>query len=321
MGRGIALDGGYRALTELGADALLLLTEGLRIVDVNPRAEVLFARGRLEMVGRSYIDFVAADQRENVERNWATLLALGEVRHVRRRLLRPGGESVWVEVSKYGVGLGKGQVMLRLREVTGEKGALRASDQLNASVVSGLQEGIVIADARGRIIACNRSAERILATPEARLLGLLAGDPDWSTFREDGSPMRADERPAVQTLRTGQPCSNVIMGLDRPDGCRIWLSLNTQALRDEVGAVSGVVTSFADISEHRAMEETLHGLSGRLLRLQDEERRRLARDLHDSSGSTLVALTLDLAVLARSNGAYGAREQEALESARRRVVG
>lgn len=43
--------------------------------------------------------------------------------------------------------------------------------------------------------------------------------------------------------------------------------------------------------------ESLQNLSQRLLRVQDEERRRVARDLHDSSGQTLTALKLSVGLL------------------------
>jgi two-component system NarL family sensor kinase len=43
----------------------------------------------------------------------------------------------------------------------------------------------------------------------------------------------------------------------------------------------------------------LHNLSQRLLRVQDEERRKVARDLHDSTGQTLTALKISVALLQR----------------------
>ncbi len=52
-----------------------------------------------------------------------------------------------------------------------------------------------------------------------------------------------------------------------------------------------------DIKDRKQAEEDLRKLSGRLLRWQDEERRRIARDLHDSTGQDLVALTTMLGQL------------------------
>jgi PAS domain S-box-containing protein len=50
----------------------------------------------------------------------------------------------------------------------------------------------------------------------------------------------------------------------------------------------------AEVEAGKERERALRVLSGRLLRLQDEERRRIARDLHDSTGQTLAALKMTL---------------------------
>ena len=61
-----------------------------------------------------------------------------------------------------------------------------------------------------------------------------------------------------------------------------------------------IVAVARDITERKWIENQLRRLSGQLLRLQDEERRRIARDLHDSTGQNLAALKLALGQLSRS---------------------
>ncbi len=63
-------------------------------------------------------------------------------------------------------------------------------------------------------------------------------------------------------------------------------------------SVSGLCLA-AVIVERTQAEYALRTLSGRLLQLQDEERRRLARELHDSSGQNLVALQMNLTALSQ----------------------
>jgi PAS domain S-box-containing protein len=60
-----------------------------------------------------------------------------------------------------------------------------------------------------------------------------------------------------------------------------------------------VVSLEAEMLERKKTEHDLRLLSARVLRMQDEERRRIARDLHDSTGQTLAALRMSLGTLQR----------------------
>lgn len=68
--------------------------------------------------------------------------------------------------------------------------------------------------------------------------------------------------------------------------------------------------NFRDITDRKRSEAELRNLSGRLLQIQDEERRRIARELHDSTAQTLSGIDLSLgkleAALAPLDGKPGA---------------
>jgi PAS domain S-box-containing protein len=82
-----------------------------------------------------------------------------------------------------------------------------------------------------------------------------------------------------------------------PDGRVKILEERWQAFHDEEGKPVRAAGTCRDVTERVRAEEELQRLSGQLLRLQDEERRRIARDLHDSTGQDLVALATTLSQL------------------------
>ncbi len=134
--------------------------------------------------------------------------------------------------------------------------ALRESEQRHRGVVAAMAEGVVIQDQDGHIRSCNASACRILGLTEDQVLARTSFDPQWRAIHENGSPFPGGTHPPMETLRTGLPSENVIMGVHRPDGTLVWISINTQPItvgKDELP--SGVVTSFRDITAQKQAEE------------------------------------------------------------------
>ena len=76
---------------------------------------------------------------------------------------------------------------------------------------------------------------------------------------------------------------------------------------DPSGTMRGCVHVLRDITERKRAEESLRQLSAQLLRAQDDERRHIARELHDSTGQNLAALDLNLGWIERSAAGLNAQ--------------
>jgi len=84
----------------------------------------------------------------------------------------------------------------------------------------------------------------------------------------------------------------------RKDGSRFWATVIITAVRDRDGRLLGFGKVTRDLTERKNSEERMRELSGRLLKMQDEERRRLGRELHDTVGQYLSAAKMSLDGLA-----------------------
>jgi PAS domain S-box-containing protein len=133
--------------------------------------------------------------------------------------------------------------------------ALRVSEQRHRSVVDALEEGVLLHDMTGAVIACNRSAARIIGLPVDAVVGKRPDDLPMRLVREDGSEFAHDERPGYRSILTGEPQLGVIAGQPRPDGDLRWLSINCNPIVDpQTGEAFAVAASFADITEQRRAE-------------------------------------------------------------------
>lgn len=134
------------------------------------------------------------------------------------------------------------------------------------------------------------------ANPEfLRLLGRSRDEVLGHTALELGAWLDPAERRAmVEALRSEGPLEAFDMRIGTHDGVRD-LVATLQVL--EVDGEPHILGSFVDVTERRRMEQSLRSLSHRLLEIQEMERARIARELHDEIGQvlTVVRLTLERA--------------------------
>lgn len=129
------------------------------------------------------------------------------------------------------------------------------------TLVDGLFEGVVFQDRDGTIVASNAGAEQVLGLTADQLHGRVPADPRWRAVDEDGRPLPGSEHPGMVALRTGEPQLMRIMGIHRPGDGRRWIQANALPQRDADGWVTGVVTSFLDVTEQRDAERRLAHLA------------------------------------------------------------
>ncbi len=186
---------------------------------------------------------------------------------------------------------------------------LRRSEERFRLLVESVQDyAIYSMDPNGIITSWNEGARRIKGYTADEIIGQ-----SFSRFYTPEDLKRNLPAKVLQTAREEGHYEGEGWRV-RKDGSTFWSSVVVTPLRNERGTLLGFSKITRDMTERRALleriqrhaaelehtQESLRRLSGQLLRVQDEERRRLARELHDGAGQILAALNMNLETLAEA---------------------
>lgn len=245
--------------TILSAPAMLAVDRDLKIRTWSQSAELLFGWSSEEALGQSAFDLLGCtfDQtgHQQIER-WQACVFHSTKRHKNGNLLRL--RVAFEPLS--GAEVDRGLLLLDRDAAERDEVELR-----HEAVVAALQEGVVVQAADSTILFCNDAAGRILGLSADQLRGRTSLDPRWRSVHADGSPFPGESHPAVVSLRTGLPQSNVVMGVHKPDGSLAWISINTALVRAAEGQPPfAVACTFVDITAQREQELRLRGQEERL---------------------------------------------------------
>jgi PAS domain S-box-containing protein len=149
-----------------------------------------------------------------------------------------------------------GEVAASLQEKERREAVLRENEGRLRGLIQDLNVGILLLSAQGEILWSNSAALEMLGLTVDELLGRSVHDQAWDVVREDGTPFPSAEFPAVQALETRRPQRNVVMGVRRPSGERVFLLVNADPQAGREGAPRQVVVTFSDITERRRRANT-----------------------------------------------------------------
>jgi len=166
-----------------------------------------------------------------------------------------------------------------------------------AQMLDQANDAIFVRTVADTISYWNEGAERVYGWTKEEAIGRSAHDLLHTEF-----PIPFDE------IKTKDTWEGELRHTKR-DGSKIIVASRWRALRDPLGNTTGWLEINTDITSRKRAEEAARALSARILSLQDNERRRIARGLHDSLGQYLVALKMNLDRMQAS-----APEQEQLVS-------
>ena len=216
---------------------------------------------------------------------------------------RKDGSTYPVEINLKRVELDRVYNVNVVRDITERKRAdeaLRESEEKLRLILESTAEAIYGGDHEGRCTFCNPACLRLLGYE--RVDELLGKDMHRLIHhaRTDGTPFPVEECSIFRTTRTGQ-------GVHVDD--EVFCRANGTSFPVEYWChpqwkgqdVVGTVVAFFDITARKLADAALASVSGKLIEAQEQERRRIARELHDDIGQRLALLSIELAQLLQSS--------------------
>ncbi len=298
-----------------------------RITFISPMYEELFGRSRAGLYAnsRAFLDAVHVDDRARVETAVARQRD-GTPTDERYRVIRPDGSMRWIRSRAFlvrepggsiarvvGVAEDITEAQHQLADIRLAETALRSSEERWRSVFENSAIGIVLADPSGTFVEANRAFQELVGYTNEELKTL-----NYVDITHDADIGRGAE--VIGQLVSGTKREVQIEKRYRhKDGRFIWVRATGTVIPASDRSPRYLLGLVEDVTDRKIAEQELdvsvsqlRALAGRLMHAQDDERRRIAQMLHETTAQDLAALKMHLARLNRTAGHLSEPDRTAL---------
>jgi|GEM_PF-3202706 len=287
----------YRNVVETQTELICRYECDTTLTFVNDAYCRYFGKTREQLIGMKFLELLPEEARPMAIAHVESLLADPRIEMDEHQVIRADGTIGWQEWVDYAIRDGDGPILEMQaigRDITERKRLeeeLEGREREFARLVENSPDIISRLDRNLRYLYISPIVERVLGTPPRQFIGkttreIDAPPHDWDAF----------ETSCRQALETGAIVDREFSYAGRHYHSRLIPEIGTN------GSVDTLLCISEDITARRRSERELVQISARFLGLQEEERRRIGRQLHDVTAQNLFATTINLAHL-QSNSA------------------
>ncbi len=242
----------FRSFTENARDIILFIRKhDGKIIEANQKASGIYGYTHDELLGMTIFDLRPTEPKKRVEQQIQKADETGILFESVHR--KKDGSEIPVEVNSFSLQMEAEPIVFSIiRDITdrrrAEEAILRLSEERKA-LIDNVPAMIWYKDTKNNIIRVNPSVERIFGAPANEIEGKSAYD----LFPEEAKDYFMDD---LEVITSGRPKFNIIQQMPTAAGGKLWVRTEKIPLRNELGAITGLLVFSVDITDiKRASDE------------------------------------------------------------------